>query len=41
MKRKQFGIVVLGLCALLALPLIGCGDDNGNGGSQFRGMLAG
>lgn len=41
MKSKKFGVVVLGLCVFLAVPLIGCGDDddNGNGGKYFKATV--
>jgi len=40
MKRKILSVVVLGLCVVLAMPLIGCGDDdNGNGGATFKATV--
>jgi hypothetical protein len=39
MKRKILTVVVLGLCVVLAMPLMGCGDDDGDGGATFKATV--
>jgi hypothetical protein len=38
MKGKKFGVVILGLCVVLAVSLVGCGDD-GDSQAGFKAYI--